>query len=431
MDGAESRRDRPISVRILSNACGAHNTGSRRKRNRLRKRVLSKGSGLRVLREMRLAFCSSLSNGYYFSVFEGVKAWLAENPESRLLDWNGGHQIPLKALLYLRAEAILMGPHALADLPEEARQLPVVGFTNRSDAEGLPLLMNDDREVGRMAARTLLEAGYSQFGAISGPHRTTLLRLQGFDEVMQAEGYRVRRHLAHVRSPRAGESFADVLAEQEQTYRVFLRSLEAGTGIFCPLSAQLPHLLALLEETGVLSAPGEPGVVLGDLPDTGTADSGVAHISLNGQEIGRRACEILAEAVCSGRKPAPCRIEIAPTGVEWGHTLRSREGTGLLEAITAYCEPRLAGALRMGDLARHLGISRRTLELKLRSLGLPSPYEQLTALRLRKGEALLRESDLSIERVAELCGFSDTRSFTRRFRERHGCPPSRFRRQMR
>lgn len=385
----------------------------------------------REMKRMRLAFCGDLSNGYYLSVFEGVKGWLAEHPEARLLDWNGGHQIPLKALSYLRAEAILLGPLLLTELPAEARLLPVVGYTNRPDTDRLPLVVNDDREVGRVAARALLEAGYSQFVAIGGAHRTALLRLQGFDEVMRAEGRAVHHHHAEVRAPRTGETFAHVLAEYEEAYRAFLRGVEAGTGVFCPLGAQVPHLLTVLEEVGTLSVPEELGVVVGDLPDPGTADGGLAHVCLNGRKIGRRACALLDDAVRSGQKPAPCRIEIAPDGVKWGQTLRPRHGTGLFEAMTAYCEPRLAEPVRIAEMARHLGLSRRSLELKLRTLGLPSPHEHLTAMRMRKGEELLRESDLSIERVAELCGFSDTRSFTRRFRERHGCPPSRFRRQMR
>ncbi|MCC5839463.1 MAG: helix-turn-helix domain-containing protein [Opitutales bacterium] len=379
---------------------------------------------------MRLAFCGNLSNGYYASVFEGVKSWLAENPQARLLDWNGSHQIPPKALPYLRPEGILLGPHKLAELPEAGWAVPIVGYTNRPDAEGLPLVVNDDREVGRMAARALLEAGYGRFFAIESSHPTALLRLSGFEEVARAGGRTVNRHCVDLRRPRAGEGFADALAEQERAYRTFVGGLKADTGIFCPLIAQVPHLRGMIEEAGTLSLPGELGVLVGDLPDAGMADSGLAHVRLNGSEIGRRACALLQEMLESGQKPTARRIEIAPQGVEWGRTLRPRAGSSLVEAMTAYFLPRLAEPVGMAEVARHLGLSRRTLELKLHSLGQPSPHEHLTALRLRKGEALLRETDLSIEQVAERCGFADPRSFTRRFRERYGCPPARFRRQM-
>jgi AraC-like DNA-binding protein len=376
---------------------------------------------------MRLAFCGNLSNGYFHSVFEGVKGWLAENPAARLLDWNGSHEIPFKALPYLRPGAILLGPDAVSEIPPGNRSVPMVGYTNRVEADPVPLVVNDDQAVGREAAQALLDAGYRHIIAIISEHPTAQLRMSGFEELMRSHERPIRRHLAEVRQPRSGESFVDVLAEYEVSYHAFACGIEADSGIFCPLSAQVPHLLALLEETGKPASGGDPGIVVGDLLDSGVADRGLAHVRLDGQAIGRRACVILSDWVRSGQPPGLVRLEIPPEGVEWGRSLRKRDGGALLDALTSYCLPRLAEPVRVSEVARQLGLSRRSLELKLRTLGLPSPYEHLTALRLRKGEELLRQSDLSIERVAEQCGFADTRSFTRRFRERHGCPPSQFR----
>jgi AraC-like DNA-binding protein len=376
---------------------------------------------------MRLAFCGNIANGYAFSVFEGVKDWLASNPEVTLLDWNGSNQIPVGALVFLRPDAILLGHFPRAEIPMEVESVPIVGFTNRLETDRLSLFVNDDREVGRMAAKALLEAGYSQFVALNSVTRAARARLDGFHEIMQAEGRKVECHTSEVRAKRDGENFAEVFAEHESSLRAFLRSVKPDSGIFCPLSVQVTHLFSLLREIHSCSIPEELGLIVGDLPHRGDLEGRIAHVRLNGAEVGRRACEQLYEAVRVGCQPEPCRIEIVPSGVEWGQTLRPRVGTDLFQALTAYCAPRLGESITVPDMARHLGLSRRALELKLHTLGLPSPFQQLLELRLRKGEQLLRESNLSIERVSELCGFSDVRSFTRRFRERHGCPPSRFR----
>ena len=358
-------------------------------------------------------------------------AWVADTPDARLLDWNGSNQIPLNALPYISPQALLLGPHALAELPDAYRALPRVRYTSQPEEADVAAVLNDDREVGRMAAQALLERGYRRIAAVESANLPSRRRMSGFSEFMHAGNRPISRFTGEVRRPRHDENFSDVLAEYEGSFRAFVRGLRADTGIFCPLGAQATHLLALIGEESALSIPEELGVVVGDLLNPGTENSGMAHIHLNGHEIGRRACEILYNATRSGQLPEPCRIEIAPQGISWGRTLRPKRGFDLLAAMTAYCEPRLAEPIRVSEIAENLGLSRRSLELKLRTLGLPSPYEHLTQLRLQKGEQLLRESTLSIERVAELCGFSDTRSFTRRFRERYGCPPLRFRRQTR
>jgi transcriptional regulator GlxA family with amidase domain len=56
-----------------------------------------------------------------------------------------------------------------------------------------------------------------------------------------------------------------------------------------------------------------------------------------------------------------------------------------------------------------------------------TPLEYHQELRLALAAALLAETDLTIEAVANRCGFSDPRHFRRLYTTRHGAPPSRSR----
>ena len=57
--------------------------------------------------------------------------------------------------------------------------------------------------------------------------------------------------------------------------------------------------------------------------------------------------------------------------------------------------------------------------------------QYVTAQRLERAEHLLRHSGLSIDRIAEQCGFGSAAYFATTFRRHNGVAPSTWRRQLR
>lgn len=57
-----------------------------------------------------------------------------------------------------------------------------------------------------------------------------------------------------------------------------------------------------------------------------------------------------------------------------------------------------------------------------------SPKAYLTRLRMSRALSLLAENRLSVRAVAEACGFSDEKYFSRAFKKTYGYPPSRLKR---
>lgn len=85
-------------------------------------------------------------------------------------------------------------------------------------------------------------------------------------------------------------------------------------------------------------------------------------------------------------------------------------------------------AWRVGDLARCAGMSRsRFADRFARTVGMP-PMTYLTDWRLLKARALLHDTGLSIDEIAERCGYASVPSFSRRFKSRFGAGPGAFRR---
>lgn len=74
-------------------------------------------------------------------------------------------------------------------------------------------------------------------------------------------------------------------------------------------------------------------------------------------------------------------------------------------------------------LAESLGTSRRHIERMFGRYVGTSPKRYLRQLRLERARALLTETDMSVQDVAQACGFTATNAFAKCFRQRYGIAP--------
>lgn len=122
--------------------------------------------------------------------------------------------------------------------------------------------------------------------------------------------------------------------------------------------------------------------------------------------------------------------------------LAAAQGDSGNHFVAALADPALARALRamhrapdknwqVGDLADRAGMSRaRFADRFAAAVGMP-PMEYLTGWRLMKARALLSDTRLGIDDIAERCGYASLPSFSRRFKVRFGVGPGTFRRLQR
>jgi len=83
-------------------------------------------------------------------------------------------------------------------------------------------------------------------------------------------------------------------------------------------------------------------------------------------------------------------------------------------------------AWKLSRLSRQAGMSEPTFSKWFRKVaGLPfGPY--LKKVRLEKADALLREENMTLERIAQECGFSSASSFIQIFKRMRGIPPRQY-----
>lgn len=156
--------------------------------------------------------------------------------------------------------------------------------------------------------------------------------------------------------------------------------------------------------------------------------------------------------IAHGAGTAPWRAEIIAQAQRWWRSLRERrlaaitlsallvrllEDAGRPGAVRQPLDARflalvrehLGSGERADALARRLGVSRATLDRRLRTATGTSAADWLRLERLRAAADMLLRWPYPIAEVGRRCGFADGDSFTRAFRRLHGCTPRAWRRR--
>lgn len=112
---------------------------------------------------------------------------------------------------------------------------------------------------------------------------------------------------------------------------------------------------------------------------------------------------------------------------------------GLLAGIEKRNEPSaVTGAIRymtthyrenisVADIAGYLALNPRYFSKLFKRHTDSSPHQYLLALRLRRAKALLLETSMSIQQIADECGFTSSTHFIRAFRKENDITPQKYR----
>ena len=90
-------------------------------------------------------------------------------------------------------------------------------------------------------------------------------------------------------------------------------------------------------------------------------------------------------------------------------------------------EERYRERIRMGALAAEIGVSRSSLYTHFTELRGQTPPDYLLAVRLRHAIGLLHHSDLTLDAIAERCGFNSASHLSRHIKTATGCTPGSLR----
>lgn len=98
-----------------------------------------------------------------------------------------------------------------------------------------------------------------------------------------------------------------------------------------------------------------------------------------------------------------------------------------IESAKEIIDANLTDHWSLALLASKAGINEFKLKTGFRELYNTTPYEYLVGLRLEKGKALLEDTDLSIQEIADKVRFDSYRGFSKAFKSLYGILPREYR----
>jgi len=99
----------------------------------------------------------------------------------------------------------------------------------------------------------------------------------------------------------------------------------------------------------------------------------------------------------------------------------------LIEAALAFITQHREEPLSVKDVVRHLGVSRRLVDLRFRQFAGETVLQAITRIRLEEAAARIRKTPGPVSRIARTLGFADISYFTALFGKRFGLSPTAYR----
>lgn len=351
-------------------------------------------------------------------IWEGVRGYACREPQWRLLPLRRAQEALLEHLLRQHVLSGVIGAfwsdRWLEGLP--GPPVPMVNVSDQSAIRRTPSVVTDNRQVGRLAARHLVQQGYAHFTVLHEPASYAAReRRQGFLDALAG----MRR--VCVPPPAA-------CGASDAGWTEWLADLPRPCGLFCTSDflarRLLPHIAACSAEV-----PRDFGLVgVGNDPlDNLLARVPLTSIELDGFRIGEQAAACLAGRMAAPACAGPACPAIPPRQlVPRTSSLRASGGDPVVDRAMA-CQS-LAKPMTGALLAHVCGASRRTLENRFRKAMGCGPATVLRRRRLAHAALLLSGTSLTLAAVAEATGYASAAAFSAAFRQAYGRAPGAWRR---
>jgi LacI family transcriptional regulator len=315
-----------------------------------------------------------------------------------------------------------------------ASGLPVIGIdfseqllARQKLLSGISEILADSHKAGRLAAEHFLERGFWNFafcgfeGRIWSQHRQ-----QGFVERLQEAGFS-----CNVYQPsrlKHGLSWK----QEMPMVTAWLKSLPKPAAVMACNDIRGRQVLEATLLTG-FDVP-EDVAVIGVDDDRLTcslSNPPLSSVAINLNQAGYQAAELLGNLM-AGKVRQPQQIV---ADALWVVGRRSSDVIVTedrdVAAALRFIRDNARQPIRVGDVVRQTGISRRNLEIRFRQVMGRSIHDEVRRIRLVFTKQLLTETGLPTERIANLAGFCSLPYLMSVFRRETGMTLAEFRRRTR
>ncbi|QDT15232.1 XylR family transcriptional regulator [Alienimonas californiensis] len=371
----------------------------------------------------RVALLVETSSGYGRGVLAGITRFMRMHDDwSVFLEQRDLTQSPPKWLTGWDGDGVISRATAPELTAAAASGLPLVEIADRE--EGRAQIRSDDAAIGRLAAEHLYDRGYRRFAycGFSG-EAWSARRERGFVEYVEGRGGRCERNHVSWLGPGAlpwdvdRGRLGEWLATIPRPLGVMACNDVRGQQV---LDACAARRFAVPEDVAVIGVDDDDLLCRLSSPP-------LSSVIPDAEGVGYRAAELLA-AQMNGEPTPPSAELIPPLGIA---TRQSTDAVAIADAGVAaalnYISQHACRGISVDEVVQNASVSRSTLERKVRKHLGRTPQEEIRQVQVKRACELLQTTDLTIERIAALCGFEHPEYLHVVFKRITGRTPGQFR----
>jgi len=371
----------------------------------------------------------------------GISQYIHDKGEWQLIIWPDCSQ---KSLMFLK-ERGCKGAFVSVQTTTKAKELlqigiPVIGVATIQNLLNLPFISANSKEVAQMAGEYLLKKKFQNlafFGLTQA--RWSAERLEHFSRYLTKKGYNVQVFkekqvlLTNDPAPFTRLWIKTALNTGQESLIEWLRQLPKPAAILASTDIFACHLINMAKEAGI-NIPDEIAIlgVNNDNAICNICDPPLSSIAFNFKKAGYDAARLLDKMISGHETMHGQCIKIQPTHVETrGSTdIYAIDDPAIVQAMK-YIRQNGNTPLQVDEIADHVYMSKRLLQLKFHDVIGKSVHDEIITAHFEIAKALLIETNLSIDEIAERSGFHYTSNMRRAFKKITGMLPQKYRQQQR
>ena len=282
-------------------------------------------------------------------------------------------------------------------------------------------VVNDNEGIGKAAAGFFLRLGDFRtlaFVPDAAGRAWSALRGKAFAETLAAAGKPCRSYL-----PKKNGK------PDEETLAVFLSKLEKPAAVFAAWDGRAADVLHAARIAN-LKVPDDIAVL-------GTDDDALicehthpplSSVRPDSEGMGEDAAKLLAGLISGNVRRKSATVSRPVIGiVERESTRPPAPASQLIHRALAFIDAEACNGIRPGDVARHLKVSRRLLDLRFRQYETVSIAEKITSSRIEHAKRLLAETETPVKDAFRRAGFANVANANKLFKDATGMAPTAWR----
>lgn len=207
----------------------------------------------------------------------------------------------------------------------------------------------------------------------------------------------------------------------------FLENLPQPTAMFCDDDYLAALLSRVARDLGSRIPQDLALMGFGNFTVSRVSSPSISTIEIHGAMIGRRAFQMVLQRLESPDDQHSLVEHVRLEFIERESFRFELVKDTVVAQVNRIIEREACKGINVDELARRLGVSRNTLNRRFQQEYGITPGKKIRAMRVHQAKQMLVNSDHSVTKVAELCGFPEPANFVNFFRREVGQTPNEYR----